>query len=506
MKTEILLYITAHDLAIFRWRSGQLDHDGTYANDESGHQRFAHYLTSIRKKAVIALVNSAEEHFANEVIPKLRGRDRETIIRRRLEQRFPDAQVTAFLSLGHEHAAENSERLLLAAIARHESLARWLRLIASTGIALTGIYSPSFLAPAVVRLVRRSVSSGLLLTQQDESIRQSYIDDDKLQFSRLTQLSDLSENRIAECFIEAATRLRLYLISQRLLDHDTSIKAYLIAPARIAAILRENIPEDGPLAFDVIAVADIQRHAGVEKAPANIGCEAVLLALAASSPPRTRYADLSMRKALRLSKVRRSLFGAGAIVMAVCLLTSASLCLQTLDTRTATDEERQEAALIRTRLDALQRSLPPVPVSNAQIQSLIVRHHRLHHKNKGPVETFRAISHALSATPAIDIERINWTFDPPPETTGTAMTSATRAARETAVIHGYVVPNQNNSLRAATTQLRHFIALLKETSQFGVKLTRIPSAEAQPTLPSSVAVAPTQQHSFVIELTRNREP
>jgi len=378
MKKGCLIYLTAHALQSFRWCAGQLEHNGTFANDETGRQQFAHYLARARKEAFVALANIAEESFANETIPNLRGNDRATIIHRRLEQRFPDAQFTASISLGQAPSPDNNEDLLLAAFTRHDNITPWLRLIASAGIALSGIYSLSFLAPAALRIIRPAERNCLLLTQQDLSIRQSHVKDGKLQFSRLTPLTGLSEERIAERFIEAATRLRLYLISQRLLDHDTPITTCVVATPPIAEILRSYMREDDTPDIVVIDIPDCCRRAGVRSAPTDSQCEALFLGLAALSPPKTQYADPFMRGESRLRRKRRYLFGAGGIAMATSLLTSATLYLLVQDINTTIDQGRREVAQARARLDALQRSLPAVPVSDAHIQSLIIRHHRLY--------------------------------------------------------------------------------------------------------------------------------
>lgn len=506
MKKGRLIYLTTHALQSFQWCAGQLKHDGTFANDETGQQQFAHYLTRTRKETFVALVNIAEENFANETIPNLRGNDRATIIRRRLEQRFPDAQFTASLSLGQVRSAGNNEDLLLAAFTRHENITPWLRLIASSDIALSGLYSPSLLAPAAMRIISPAERNCLLLTQQDQSVRQSHVKDGKLQFSRLTSLSGLSEDRIAERFIEAATRLRLYLISQRLLDHGTPITTCVIATPPIAAILRSYRQEGDTPDIVVLDITECCQRAGIQSAPPDSQCEALFLGLAALSPPKTQYADPFMRGESRLRSIRRYLFGAGGVAMAASLLTSATLYLQVRDINTTIEQGQRDVAQARARLDALQRSLPAVPVADAQIQSIIVRHHRLHPQTGGPGELFQMISHALVGTPTIEIERIEWTFANDKEPRGKDMTSAMQAHRETAIIHGNVQSAQGESLQTVAAQLRRFVAALKETSRITARATRLSGDETSGTASHTGVSAQIKTHSFIIELSRNENP
>lgn len=506
MKTGYLIYLTAHALQCFRWCAGQLERDGTFANDESGHRQFALYLTHARKESFVALANIAEESFANETIPNLSSSDRTTIIGRRLEQRFPEAQFTASISLAHARPPDNNEELLLAAFTRHDNITPWLRLITSAGIVLNGIYSLSLLAPTALRIISPAGRNCLLLTQQDQSIRQSHVKEGKLQFSRLTSLSGLSEERIAERFIEAATRLRLYLISQRLLDHGTPIMTCVIATPPIAEILRSYSREGDAPDIDVIDIPDSCRRAGIKSAPTESQCEALFLGLAALSPPKTQYADPFMREESRLRRTGRYLFVAGGIAMAASLLTSATLYLLAHGINTTIDQSHREVAQARARLDALQRSLPAVPVGDAHIQSLIIRHHRLYPRTGGPGQLFQEISRALVSTPTVEIERIEWALANDKDAGKKDMTPARQAPREIATVHGHVRSAQGERQQTMATQIRRFVAALKETSRIGVSTVRLSGDESADAVPSTGAPTSIRTRSFIIELSRNENP
>ena len=44
MKTSRLLYLDAHQVTAYRWRSGELTGEGIFAADDAGRQQFADYL------------------------------------------------------------------------------------------------------------------------------------------------------------------------------------------------------------------------------------------------------------------------------------------------------------------------------------------------------------------------------------------------------------------------------------------------------------------------------
>ena len=200
MRSQQLLYLSAYQLVAYRWQAGTLSHTAAFADSEEGYRQFADYLRQHARERFALLVNIAEEGFHVETIPFLRGADREAVIRRKLGQIFFNAPLTASQSLGHEKNKRKDERLLLAALTGSEHLAPWLKVIGLAEVALSGIYSLPLLAPSLFRKLKISEERCLLLTVQDQSIRQSYLEKGEIHFSRLAPLFDSSIGGIAQAF------------------------------------------------------------------------------------------------------------------------------------------------------------------------------------------------------------------------------------------------------------------------------------------------------------------
>ena len=69
MKTSRLLYLSAHHMAPYLWRSGELISEGLFATTDAGHQQFANYLEKNLSSTFSILVNVSEEGFHTETIP-----------------------------------------------------------------------------------------------------------------------------------------------------------------------------------------------------------------------------------------------------------------------------------------------------------------------------------------------------------------------------------------------------------------------------------------------------
>jgi hypothetical protein len=99
-------------------------------------------------------------------------------------------------------------------------------------VALAGVYSLPLLGPRCSGKLGVADERCLLLTIQDQSIRQSYLEKGELHFSRLSPLQNSSIGGIAQTFAAEARKLQQYLVSQRLLGRQQPISAYLLAHPR----------------------------------------------------------------------------------------------------------------------------------------------------------------------------------------------------------------------------------------------------------------------------------
>ena len=154
MKPDRLLYLSAHQMTAYRWYSGILANEGTFAATDSGYGEFASYLGQHRKSVFSVLVNASEEGFQIETIPFLQGANRRAVITRKLGQLFFNATLTTSASLGYTKEQRKDERILLAALTNNDFFAPWLDAITRTGIALAGVFSVPLLSSLLLKKLK----------------------------------------------------------------------------------------------------------------------------------------------------------------------------------------------------------------------------------------------------------------------------------------------------------------------------------------------------------------
>jgi hypothetical protein len=267
MYARRLIYLSAHQITAFSWQAGVLSDEGSFEATEAGKQRFANYLAHHSKSIFSILANVSDESFHIEMIPFLRGADRSAIIARKLGQLFFNATLTTSISLGHEKSRRKNERIMLAALTNNELFAPWLDALARAGAALAGIYSLPLLGPLLLRKLGVSDERCLLLTVQDQSIRQSYLEKGELHFSRLVPLPNSGIGGIAQTFATEARKLQQYLVSQRVIGRQQPIKAYLLAHADARQAVEDSCVDSESLSFGIFDIEDCAHRCGLKALP-----------------------------------------------------------------------------------------------------------------------------------------------------------------------------------------------------------------------------------------------
>ena len=509
MKTRRLLYLTAQQMVATRWQAGHLDQEGIFAANESGHQQFAAYLAQHPNDVFVLLANVSEEGFQVETIPFLQGADRQTVIKRRLGQVFFNAPLTAFLSLGREKTSRKDERVLLAALTSQELFAPWLKLIATGAVALSGIYSLPLLAPSLITRLKITERQSLLLTLQDQSIRQSYLEEGHVHFSRLTPLHSLNNDSIAQAFATEAVRLQQYLTSQRILARNQAITARILAHPEATPAIRSHCINTDTLQFVTLDLGECAKKTGLKTLPRDIGGEALFLNLMAVAPPSIQFADDDLRHSHDLTRIRNALYGLGATALLGGLVATATLLYEGYAVNQEAEQLRQEAALATRRYEEIVKTFPPIPTSNETLRRVIDRYVELEKRSTSPNGLYGKISRALQATPTIELDEIDWLTggtDPgtKPGNAAQPATAAIPADSEAAIVRGAIRLGNNANPRQMLAVFDQFIAALKTNPNLQIAVQKRPfDIEPGKTLKNEdTSVEDRKPRSFSLQITR----
>ncbi len=509
MPARRILYLSAHQMTAYRWQAGAVHAEQSFDVSPQGIAEFASYLDPRKDSLFTLLANLPEEGFQIETIPFLQSADRNAVITRKLAQLFYGTPYASSLSLGHEKTRRKDERLLLAALTAQDTITPWVETLRDARAALVAIHSVPFLGAPLLKKLNISDERCILLTVQDQSLRETYFEKGQLHFSRLSPLSHTSIGAIAQSLASEALKLQQYLLSQRMIARNQPLRAIVLAHPQALKAVESSCISTETLSFDIRSTDDCARSVGLKTPPADAHCDPLHVHLAAASPPGIQFAREPARHDYRIWQIRNALFGLGAIVLAGCLLFAGKQFYSAHSHSAATEATLAKANDARQRYDDIVKTFPPIPTNNDTLRQIIDRYAELERGGATPEPLYRDISTALARVPAVEIESIDWKSAgvSPQGQSGTGTPSAT-AGLQSATVRGTITLGPRATPRQLLAAFQEFVNALAANPALTVTVTQQPfDVESGKALRGGSATGPeTGVRPFAVIVARKGTP
>jgi len=489
LRKKRLLYLTANRLSAYSLSRGKLAADAVFERNDTGLAAFSAYLAGTRNLYYL-VIDVVEEDYHQDVIPGMGRKDRQQVLSRKLSQRYRDTSLTLSLSLGFDQGERRNERVLYASFSNTQQLQPWLAALGQNEVRLVGVYSTALLAPALIKSAGLKVPRCLLVSVQQTGLRQSYVEDGKIRFSRIGRLNlEDTEAVAATCAAESA-RLQQYLVTMRMLPTaNTPIDVMVLAPAQYHAALSAACRSSDTLHFNVVNADTQCRASGLKVFPADTPCDALFLHAAAIDTPKEQFAQEPQRHHFRLWQLSNGLYAAGLAMLTAGLLYAGveSVAAYNLRQQTQTDQARFDA--LGAEYGRVTSTFPKTPTSTENLKTTIKQYQTLQAQTASPIYLLLETSKVLAAFPQVEIDRVEWRVGKPAEDKPGAKAAppktaapAPAAAGAPAVDFGYellavsarVVGVRRTDVRAITDMAAQFIDAFKKVPQLEISGVNMP--------------------------------
>lgn len=476
-----LLHAEASGLSAWLWHAGALRDEGRFAADAEGHAAFAAYLLRHRSSVFHLLADFAEEGFQYEVIPFVRGGDRTALVHRKLNQFFYGSTLATALSLGRETGGRRDERVLFAALTRPQMLDPWLTAMHAAETQLAGVYSAPLLAPSLAKRIKIGAPRCLLVSVGRAGIRQTFLEDGKLRFSRLSPLTAGAAGETARACAAETARLYQYLAGQRVVIQTTPLPVLILAERSHHAAFQATCASSEELDYHFIDLAATQRQCGLKQPADAASGDLLFLHLLAQQPPAQQFAPAVDRHFYRLGRTRLALTSAGALALMGCLLFAARDLYDVHVAHVETLGLADQAQVDAQRYADILNGLPPMPTSLNNLRAVVTRYKGMEARTASPDAMMLQISRALDASPQIEIERIEWeTTAHPDDPTqdlrrmGTSQAQPPTGLYAVATIAGMLPQTDAGNQRAMLQAVNDFAGELSRSAGLRVSVLRMP--------------------------------
>lgn len=408
MTARRLLLLDASGLTAYHWQSGHLRNEGHFAEDDTGVLAFGEYLHGRRDSLFHLLVDIAEEGFQIEDVPFVQGRDRRSLIERKLGQFFYGTPLATAISLGRQKEGRRDERILFAGLTGYTHIEPWLQAMRQAETQLAGVLSmPLVIASGLAGLVAGGDNT-LVITIAHSGLRQTFFEHGQLRFSRLTPMAGGSTEEIAvACGIET-DKIYQYLASQRLIARGTPLATLVVAHPDHTAIIRNRCPDTPERQLRFVDLVDQAARNGLHTRPTDSFCETLFLHLLLQKPPRQQLAPAADRRYFRLWQARFALRATALGGFALCLLLATHQASRWWELADRNAELQAQIENDKRRYDGILQALPKVPISTDDLRVLAERYENLARRSPGLEPMLLPLSRGLNQAANVELTRLTW--------------------------------------------------------------------------------------------------
>ena len=415
MTIRCLLYLDANGLFAFRESHGALAPLGNYPHTESGLATFRAMVARQPKRAVYSLLaDLVDEVYHPDAVPHVVGPDRRAMLERKRTQHLQGSPYSCALTQGRETRGRRDERVLFCGLTRNAVVDPWVNALVEQEARLGGIYTPALLTEKMpLQSSGDEVDAELLVFFTTAGVRQVFRERNRLRFSRLSPANESSLIGHAAISADEILRTHAYLVSQRLIARNATLRVRVIANRSDIPIIERNLRGASQLDYAHVDLEQLAKRSGMQPPVCEESDSTPLfLHWMAKSPGKDQLAPKAARRFYHVGSARQAMVAVGVAVFAACALLATK---QQVDAWTLRQESARLSAQGRTdalRYAALIRSLPAPPASPEAVDGLMRQLAQARQWPITPEGALRQLSVALDREPAVRLDTFAWRYLP----------------------------------------------------------------------------------------------
>lgn len=395
-------------VSAYRWQGGQLRQEQEFRQENPDPIELSQFLGERRGDLFYILTDLTDEAFQLEAIPPVRGRDRRILIDRKLGQHFRGTPLRAAISLGHGSEGRRDERLLLCALPSHAQFEPWLRCLRQVGARLVGVFSLPVVIASMASKLFGPTDRALIVCVARSGVRQTFLDQGRLRFSRLTPLMSDSSDDLASVVAAESGRTHKYLVGQRLVASDSPLPVLVLAhPAHFDAI-RALLPGSAASPVRCVDLAALGESCKLPDKLDDSRSLELWLHLLVRYPPRDQFASCEDRRFYQLGKVGLGLRAAAVAALIISLAFAGASILQARNDSSRAEQLAADIAIDERQLQQSVATLPAGAISTERLRVLASRVGILERRSDAPEHLLRQLADTLTQVPDIQLERLTW--------------------------------------------------------------------------------------------------
>ncbi len=404
------LYLTNDRMIALVWQRGAIISREAFLSTGANSPSAESYLAQHKKMPTYVVSDLVEEDFRLDTVPHLSRSDAAVVMNRKLGQLYRASPLRHAILQGRETEGRRDDRVLYHAIANADLIKPWLALLERNEVPVEGIYSSPVLSGSLLKTLDIAFPHTLLVTVvPDFGLRQTYFQDRKVKFSRITPIV-YDEGQSVGALIAAETnRTWQYLDSLRNFTAGETLEVCILTHERDRAMIADAVRSYPLRTYRFLDIADVAKKIGLKSVPQSSHAEQVLVHSYAQTTLENHFAEPATR---RFATFRRARMGLVGVTVAALMLGVAGTIFNTHQANQIGAQIEQRDRLIRateTEYQNISASMRAQKLTSDVVRDASAFYSRsMRTSAVAPGAMLRGVSQVFSEFPRVRLLQIVW--------------------------------------------------------------------------------------------------
>lgn len=469
-----IMLVNFDGMSVYSMEGERLIHVGRFSSDDSGFDNFRFYLADNRKMPTTILIDSVAEDFMVEQVAHTSLLDRNTLLKRKLDQNFKGTEYKSARVLGRIESGRRDDRVLFSALTKSQGIDPWIEILLEEEIPLQSISTPAYALCKVAKEYGLLSSDTILLVNWEKSgIRQTLIQKQKVMFSRLTPLPGNPNVNAAQVIVDSCRQSKEYVERVGLIEFNSTLDVHIITPHLDAVDFAEFQSDknfNGIYHRNSIDMMEIGRFGGAQSE-----ITAVLLCLdwgIRTGELKNIYAPSAALRFYHLKQTKRLISALSAAALLLGLLLSAPMLYNSYDKSANVSRIQAELNAVQQNYDELTAQFPQTPIPSDAMALAVSSYDQLAGEIQTPVNLMAEVGEVLAEYPLVQLRSLDWNLEPVNQEL--EFTDAILSGEMQVDLQIYGVLLGASNLQESSDQLNELIAALSELPQVEVNTISLP--------------------------------
>lgn len=479
LNDRILLYLSAAGASCALYRNGTLREVHSLACDEEGWEDFNALLLKHPSRPVAIAVDTVDEVYRQDILPRAHGAERREMTERRLRQLIHHSAYRAALrqksilnrDLPDPLLKRRQERYLMMGLTNAEIVRPWLDIMHVRGSHLAGIWLLPALTIPLARQFKLTDSRVLLVSEQTGGLRLTYLEQGELRFSRLAPVDSSQYDNPLEGYAEEIERTRQALVGQRLLARSEPLRTLLLDPLNSLAQLHALLPEAAGFQCESILRGQLLDTLKLPPTLLAESSDALFLKLLPEAPQSANLMTREQHAVTHLHWLRHGFLFVASAWISLALFASALLWIDTWRLERSADLAHRATLQNREKESQLLAKAGGTRTLEQRRQA-VDAWHRIAGIEPAPTQLFETIQRTAKEIGNLNILKMAWTSS---DEKGVSKLSQEAGSESGVLIEGEIDAFDNNFV-AAHQRVQKLADNLRDdlSGQYLIKVLRWP--------------------------------